>query len=659
MLLPATVCALLLAAVPARAVDTAVAPDASGGGPYLAELMVQANTMGLAKSREWQVLLHYRKDPLIGYTSEVDGPDFFRARRGKHDPEAELAATLSAFFDPPLDPAVNERPGDPGAEHPQCRMPARYQWLRERLAFDPARLPQQPCPRLQRWVAGINVQKVVVEFPSAYLNNPASMYGHTFLRLDNPQKPDLLDYAINYAAMVEKDPGLLYAVKGIFGLYHGQFGVWPYYTKVQEYGEYENRDIWEYPLTLTPAQSRAMLLHLWELRDTWFDYFFFKENCSYHLLALLEVARPDLHLTERFHVYTIPTDTLRLLVEQPGLVETVTWRPARSSVIRYRRDSMPEEDVATALDVAAGREAAQPDPAPAALSPERWAAVLELADDYLLYQEAGAEEGRLSPHLEETKARILTARSRIGVAGPDLVVPRPEVAPHQGHGTGRLQLGGGLRFGSRYSAVQFRAAYHDFLDPEAGYEHNSRLTFFDIEGRHYQRQDRKGRSGHLELNRLTVIEVFSLYPWDAMFRKPSWRINAGWRPMNDRACPHCGMAGASVGAGKAAEAHWIGRELVYLFLHADGNHADNFRHDHAIGGGAELGLMFDPVPSWKFAFTAMYTGYVLGERFESRQLQARTSLHLSGNVTLNAELTRSDFRDRVGYEGRGALSLFF
>ena len=73
----------------------------------------------------------------------------------------------------------------------------------------------------------------------------------------------------------------------------------------------EHRDLWEYRLTLTPAELDRLVRHLWELLPTYYDYYFFDENCSYHLLALLEVARPGLRLTDRFHAWTIPSIPFR------------------------------------------------------------------------------------------------------------------------------------------------------------------------------------------------------------------------------------------------------------------------------------------------------------------------------------------------------------
>jgi hypothetical protein len=93
-----------------------------------------------------------------------------------------------------------------------------------------------------------------------------------------------------------------YPVRGIFGGYRGYFSTIPYYLKVQEYRDIENRDIWEYRLNLTEPQIRRLLMHAWELGNASFDYYFFKENCSYHLLSLLEYADPSLHLTDQFRL---------------------------------------------------------------------------------------------------------------------------------------------------------------------------------------------------------------------------------------------------------------------------------------------------------------------------------------------------------------------
>src|SRR6185312_8559320 len=114
-------------------------------------------------------LLHDRRNLLGVYRSDVDDPRFFMSTRGRQNPSAELDADLSAFFEP--------APADPQQQSAQCRFPARYQWLKDQLKFDPRQLPEQPCPRFEQWASLIDADAVTVVFASYYMNNPASMYG--------------------------------------------------------------------------------------------------------------------------------------------------------------------------------------------------------------------------------------------------------------------------------------------------------------------------------------------------------------------------------------------------------------------------------------------------------------------------------------------------
>ena len=78
----------------------------------------------------------------------------------------------------------------------------------------------------------------------------------------------------------------------------------------------------------TPAQVDRLLHHAWELGSTYLDYFYVGENCSYHILSLIEVARPELDFRRQLHWQTVPVDTLRLLLAQPGLIAETTFRPS-------------------------------------------------------------------------------------------------------------------------------------------------------------------------------------------------------------------------------------------------------------------------------------------------------------------------------------------
>ena len=83
-------------------------------------------------------------------------------------------------------------------------------------------------------------------------------------------------------------------------LFQGIFLHPPYYEKVTEYNNIDHRDIWEYDLNFSEHEVLRMVMHMWELKDIYSDYYFFDENCSYDLLYLLEAARPSLELTDEF-----------------------------------------------------------------------------------------------------------------------------------------------------------------------------------------------------------------------------------------------------------------------------------------------------------------------------------------------------------------------
>ncbi|MCA0340568.1 MAG: DUF4105 domain-containing protein, partial [Proteobacteria bacterium] len=137
---------------------------------YASELIAKARAARLAQHRQWQTLVHYQPRAFGGTSSLIDSPSFFAAVDGKANPEAELDATIRSFF----------APAAPSADQsPQCLRIARYRWLKAELGFDPARLKEQPCPGFEQWFRTLDAERVTLAYPSAYLNNPSSMFGHT------------------------------------------------------------------------------------------------------------------------------------------------------------------------------------------------------------------------------------------------------------------------------------------------------------------------------------------------------------------------------------------------------------------------------------------------------------------------------------------------
>ena len=69
--------------------------------------------------------------------------------------------------------------------------------------------------------------------------------------------------------------GFEYITKGLFGGYLGYFSVKQYYKTIFEYGNMENRDIWEYDLNLTKEETMKLFNHLWEMQGIGSYYYFF------------------------------------------------------------------------------------------------------------------------------------------------------------------------------------------------------------------------------------------------------------------------------------------------------------------------------------------------------------------------------------------------
>jgi len=602
-------------------VSSAIA--AAGDNAYLKQLIEQATGARLADEREWHVLLHYQPNLFgRGFTSMQDDPGFFMAPTGKTDPQAELEATLAQFFSDDL-VGRSKQPA-------QCAFVARYHWLKEKLHFDERRLPPQFCERFTRWFNEFNAQSISVIFPTGFMNNPASMFGHTFLRIDGKgQTPQtrILDYTINYAAEVPPNAGPEYAIKGIFGGYRGHFSTIPYYLKVQEYRDIENRDIWEYRLDLTQEQVRRLLMHTWEMGNAYFDYFFFDENCSFHILGLIEAAEPSIHLLDRFPFAAIPVDTVRFLAES-GLVADVVARPSRSTLVRRKREVMSDEERGWLNKLVADPEALKSESF-RNLSQDRQAFVLETASDYLLMRgSGGAEEG--GPFREKNKS-ILAARSRLRVLPTDLPIEPYVKRPDLGHGTSRVGIGAGWRNDRAFEEINVRAAYHDLLDPEYGYTPDAQIEVLSLAVRHYH-NDSQAR-----LERLSVMNMISLAPMDSLFQAPSWKLGLGMNTIAHGGCQLCTNGYLNGGLGGAVESKMLGRQVWYAMAEVEADASKAYEDSYRIGGGGTVGLLADLTDRWKLLATGTYLRYALGEKSEDFRWSVGQRYSLTTNLAFRVE----------------------
>lgn len=472
----------------------------------------------LWQSQEWLNLLHYYPSLMAksGYLSQVDDDAFFNAEDGVDNPRSEMLATLAAFYRDDVD----------GNEHPLCRFPARLRWLSEHLVIDPVTLPNVACADYKEWRDIVQAEQVTLIFPTYHLNSPSSMFGHTLLRLDRSAGSNdskWLSFAVNFGANAgEAENSLLYAMKGLTGGYPGIFIVTPYYNKIREYNRIEKRDIWEYRLNLTPVEVERMVVHLWELKEINFDYYFFDENCSYRLLELLEVARPGLELTDEFGITAIPIDTVKS-IEAAGLIEDTVFRASQVTQLQRLLEQLSLDEQHYFETLVEDTDVVNT-PGFIALDASRQQKIIDAAYRYQRYLQVSKVRDDALARRSHTLLGLLNKYPTDDTPIPVVVPVRPE----KGHHSRQLSIGAGERNEQAYQTLSMKMAFHSLEDNGHGFLRGAHINMANLELRANNETDK------VKLQRLDVIDIFSLTPRSRFFKPLSWRVYTGLeRQMTD------------------------------------------------------------------------------------------------------------------------------
>nr|MBV6631005.1 DUF4105 domain-containing protein [Oceanococcus sp. HetDA_MAG_MS8] len=529
----------------------------------LLSALEQARDLQLADDPQWRQLLHWPADQRH---SEVRDANFWLSEAAQ--PAAELAATLWAL----------SQPGPYTEQHPLCRFPARRAFLQSRLDWSTTANPLEVCELLAEWQAMVRPTRVTLVFPAYHLNSPSSMFGHTLLRLDPPADPgwsDWLSFSVSFGAdITQQDNSMLYAWKGLTGGYPGRFIVSPYFEKIQEYNGIENRDVWEYPLDLSPVETTRMVRHLWELKDIAFDYYFFDKNCSYRVLEMLEIARPGLELTEDFRWTAIPIDTIRA-VGEAGLITRQDYRPARGTRLEARLAALPPEQQPWVKKLAADTSLLD-HPDFQSLPAEQQAVIIDTAYEYLRFNNSKAA---LQPAVAARSHRLLRAINA-GVATQPADPPRPG-APEESHHSRQLSLRLGERDGQGFSELGLRWSFHDLDDNAHGFLRGAQINIGAMRLRWAQDQ--------LQLQQLDLVNILSLTPRDAFFSPWSWGVRFGLERAPFTLAQDLDWHLSGGGGGSW---FWGRRWQSFALLQARVDAPWHMDRDPHLGLGPDLGLLY-------------------------------------------------------------------
>ncbi len=444
----------------------------------------------LSQSAEWHKINQYHPT-LGGVKSRVDDPSYFLAANGKRDPHAELEATIRAAYDE----GVAEQSRQPTL----CRWVARYQYLSRSmrtLGFD---YPAPRCEGFERWKSGMARDHVTMIFASIYLNSPASMYGHIFMRFDSAKPGEfnrLGDTTVGYTVNSGGDFGPLFLAQSLAGGFPGNFVSVPYFMKVREYADLENRDLWEYQTDFTPEEIDKMHAFIWEQSFTYVDYYFADDNCALILLATLEAGRPDLELIASAKPWLAPLDTVKVLRDAKVVIKK-SYRPSQYSTLISNVERAPKEVREKAVMLA--HSMVTPEMMQGKDAQEQ-AQILDLALGVLEYERNQKNSEQESIPIGQFQLKLATLRSKVDTSATYQPAPTPRQSPDEGHDSFRVGMGLGQVDGVGYGQLNARLVYHDGLDPNAGFSPGVSSKIGDL----YLRINDK----QIRFERLDLFEVF-------------------------------------------------------------------------------------------------------------------------------------------------------
>ncbi|MBF0277024.1 MAG: DUF4105 domain-containing protein [SAR324 cluster bacterium] len=595
----------------------------------LETLLKQVSQKQLSQHPYWLRLLHYHKPwespGQWSFRSDVQNPAFFLSPLGQTDPHAELQATLRAFFEPD-----NEDPN----LHPQCRFVARFQWLRTQLDLLKSKT-QKACPMFEQWANLSHVRSISLVFASAYMGNPASIYGHILLKINSEGDVfahSLLSPTFNFGAALDgADNPLVYAFKGLFGGYTGRLSDERFYNYNHIYGESELRDLWEYELNLDEQQRRRIIYHAWELLQAVdFDYYFFLDNCAYRLAGLLEMAWDEKRINPEFSLWTIPINVFFHVnaMENNGapLVKSVQLHPSRQRRLLKKAEGLNSSQKFWLSQIVHQFEKIH-SPEFKQLAGDEQAEVLDALIDYNQYQ-AAEEQTLLSA---EQKSRLLLRRSQLPILPEALNEFASLAPPTEGTPPVRFRIGG-VYNSEQLNALEVAAwtSFHDSLGREDGHLPHSELITLDTRVRLTEEQ--------IYLHQLIFFNLRSIdiAPIDSPLSSAwSWQATGTLEP-RDLSCEKCPVLNLTGGIGKAESIFNSG--FYSLFLSSFVRASNEYEQDYTLGVAPSLGIVLSPLEIWKFEFTWTYLGAFLGERISEHQLQWKHRLTLTDNTDARLEI---------------------
>lgn len=428
----------------------------------------KSEELHLFSNKKWLNLLHYKKSWSGEFESDITNRSFFIYDLGKSDPKNELNASIKKIF------SEDENLNDASF---QCRFPARFAFLREHLPLLNI-AKNQKCKKYLDFIKNDSIFSVSIVFANGYFSNPASFFGHPFLKFKSKKdvSSGLLDTSVNYGAFSPKNENpFAYAVKGLFGGYKAGYTSSEYYYSENIYGEIELRDLWEYELNLTDAQIKELVAHIYELFGNEFPYYFFSDNCAYRFAELLELTT-DKKLIGNNPIYALPVNFIRNL-KQSGLVGKILHHPSRQSRFHQKYFKLSIKEQEQFQEIFENNELIYSDGFKSKSILEK-SNILESLISYSSYRSIANQKELDS--ISKSRTMFLKERALLPISESLEEAELPINSPESGQNVFQTQFGF-LDKHEDFLYLKIRPVYYDYLTYASGFLGNSELRVLDVE----------------------------------------------------------------------------------------------------------------------------------------------------------------------------------
>ncbi|WP_191017414.1 DUF4105 domain-containing protein [Treponema zioleckii] len=466
--------------IPLASQELASEPDLSSYSARTEELVKKADELKLYDDDLWRILLLYEKS-LGGTKSIITSKEFFLSENGQKNPRDEMLTDIRAF-------RQSKNVAD---------FPARFKFLKEKLSDSDSDFPEIFDRDYAEIKKTVNPTSVYLVYPSGFMQNPASMFGHTLIVFHDENKSRLLGQSVTFSARNTENPGIIFALKGLFGLYSGDFVIEPYSKQILKYSDMDKRDIWEYKLRLTDDQIDMLLRHSIELSRAHSKYYYISRNCTAGLMLLLESSFPNENLSKELGEMAEPVEAIKILHKKNLIDGEPIFRPSLHTEILLEKSELNSQLAKAVKSYCKGKitletllEKAESD--------EEKAKCLKLSVDYLKHR---LSAGKLSQSDYQKRIMpVFKAMTKFKFSAQNFT---SNDFPHESHDSHKIAFSFGVDDGEIFEKLSFRLVNHDLIDEDKGLNKNTQLDFFTGAFSFYQ--GRGGLNGFSDINEAEEI----------------------------------------------------------------------------------------------------------------------------------------------------------